>query len=330
MKRGLVVGGTRFIGRHIVEELVSHGYEVSIFTRGNRENPFADRSAVDHIKGDRTDEDTLANTAEAVQPDIVVDCVAYHPGQVQTATEIFADVDAYVYVSSGAVYTPRVLPKREDETPLRDCSAEQAADDSMASYGPRKAEGDRTVFEAADRGANAMSVRPTLVYGPHDYQEFLAYWIDRVNRFERVVVPGDGTGIWHRVYVEDVASAIRVIAERGVPGEAYNVGDRSVLTLEDTIEAIAEALDTAIEIVHTGPTELAQLGLEPSDFPLNHHPETGYPHILDTCKLAALRWESTPPQVAMDRTVEDSLSSDRNGRDLGPTRQEEERILENR
>ena len=80
--------------------------------------------------------------------------------------------------------------QREGETPLCDCTDEQAADDSGASYGPRKAEGDRVVFEAASRGINAMSVRPCIVYGPDDYTERLDYWIDRVLNYDRVVVPG--------------------------------------------------------------------------------------------------------------------------------------------
>lgn len=327
MRSAFVIGGTRFIGRHTVTELLSHGYEVTMLTRGNRENPFGDRPSVDHVLGDRTDRDTLETAARRSEPDAVVDCIAYHPADVRTATEVFHDVEAYVYVSSGAAYVPRRLPKREDETPLRECTPAQATDDTMASYGPRKAEGDRAVFEAADHGVNAMSVRPTLVYGPHDYQEYLAYWIDRVHRFDRVAIPGDGTGIWHRVYVEDVASGIRTVAEAGEPGEAYNAGDRRVLTLADTVEAIVDALDTDTEIVQVGRTDLDRVGIEPADFPLNHHPATGYPHILETCKFAALGWDSTPAEVAMARTVEDSLASGRNGRDLGPARETVEELL---
>ncbi len=318
-----VIGGTRFIGRHVVDEFREHDYEVTVFNRGNHENPFADSDGVSHVEGDRTDDGDLAAAAREVDPDVVVDCVAYKPREVRTATRIFDDVDAYVFVSSGSAYGREDLPKREGETPLCECTDEQARDDSDSSYGPRKAEGDRAVFAAADNGVNAMSVRPCIVYGPHDYTERLDYWIDRANEYDRVVVPGDGTNVWHRAYVEDVASAIRVVAESGESGEAYNVGDRRMVTLEEMVDLIAAALGTDVEVVHAGARELATADLALDDFILYRE----YPHILDTNKLADLGWESTPLDEAMARSVEDHLESDRDGREHGPSREAEERIL---
>ncbi|EMA41029.1 NAD-dependent epimerase/dehydratase family protein [Halobiforma nitratireducens] len=335
LEDALVIGGTRFIGRHLVDELLRHDYDVTLFNRGTRENPFADDDRVDHLEGDRTDDDALEAAAAEVDPDAVFDCVAYYPADVRTATRVFADCKAYVYVSSGAAYGREDVPKREGETPLAACTAEQATDDSHDTYGNRKAEGDRAVFEAAADGVNAMSLRPPIVYGPHDYTERLDFWIDRVNRFDRVIVPGDGTNIWHRVYVEDVASALRLVAERGEPGEAYNTGDRRLVTLEEMVELIAEQLarvgsgdeepaaDDGIELVHAGPRELAAGGIELEDYPLYR----SHPHVMATNKLAALGWESTPPAEAMARAVEDHLESDRDGRDQGPDREDEKRVL---
>jgi nucleoside-diphosphate-sugar epimerase len=130
------------------------------------------------------------------------------------------------------------------------------------------------------------------------------------------------------VYVEDLAAALRVVAEDGDPGEAYNAGDRRVCTIDDVVESIAATLETDVEIVHASARELATAGLDPNDFVLYHHPMTEYPHVLDTCKLAVLGWDSTPPAVAMERTVEDSLSSDRTGSAHDPGREAEERVLE--
>ncbi|WP_254525266.1 NAD-dependent epimerase/dehydratase family protein [Natrinema caseinilyticum] len=342
MDTALVIGGTRFIGRHLVAELLDHGYDVTLLTRGNRENPYADDDRVDHVEGDRTNETVLEAAATTVDPDAVFDCVVYHPSDVRAATRIFDDSEAYVYVSSGAAYGREEIPKREGETPLETCTAEQAVDDTFETYGNRKAEGDRAAFAAAEDGVRAMVVRPPIVYGPHDYTERLDWWIDRVNRFDRILVPGDGTNLRHRVYVADVASALRLVAERGAAGEAYNVGDRRLVTLAEMIELIAESLGNVadsptehangeqsepragdVELVHAGPRELAAGGLELDDYPLYRT----YPHVLSTAKLAALGWESTPLVEAMDRTVEDHLESDRNGDEIGPDREAEERVL---
>jgi nucleoside-diphosphate-sugar epimerase len=340
MDTALVIGGTRFIGRHLVAELRDHDYDVTIFNRGNHDNPFADEAAITHIEGDRTNESALEAAKREVEPDAVFDCVAYQPREVRAATEIFADADAYVYISSGDAYGSEEIPKREDETELRPCTPEQATDESGETYGNRKAEGDRAIFAAADRGVNAYSVRPCIVYGPRDYTERLDYWIDRVANHDRVVVPGDGDNVWHRAYVKDVASALRTVAEEGTPGESYNVGDRRIVTIDEMIELIADALDSAergsaenssgqgprdssVEIVHAGERELAAADLSPDDFVLYRD----YPHVLDTDKLAALGWSSTPLDEAMETTVADHLDSDRDGSEYDPGRDAEERVL---
>ena len=323
MDTALVIGGTRFIGRHLVEELLDHDYDVTIFNRGNHDDPFADEEAVAHVEGDRTNESALEQAKREVEPDAVFDCVAYEPREIRAATEIFSDADAYVYVSSGDAYGSEEIPKREDETELRPWTAEQATDDSGATYGNRKAEGDRAIATAADRGVNAYSVRPCIVYGPHDYTERLDYWIDRVANHDRIVVPGDGDNVWHRAYVKDVASALRIVAEEGTPGESYNVGDRRIVTIDEMLELIADALDTSVEIVHAGERELAAADLSPDDFVLYRH----YPHVLDTGKLADLGWDSTPLDEAMEATVEDHLDSDRDGSEYDPGREAEERVL---
>ncbi|MFC6836362.1 NAD-dependent epimerase/dehydratase family protein [Halomarina ordinaria] len=315
----LIVGGTRFIGRHAVEEFLDHGYEVTLFTRGNRENPFADREGVEHVEGDRTNDSALELARERVDPDVVVDCVAYYPKDVRAATEIFADCDAYVYVSSGAAYGASVVPKREGETPLHDCSAEQATDDSWDSYGPRKAEGDRAVFAAAERGVRAMSVRPPVVYGPHDYTERFDYWVDRVLTHDRLVVPY--TDLRHLVYVGDVASALRVVAEDGEAGAAYNVGDHTLPVLGEWVELLAAEVGTEVDVVRAGERELSAGDLEPADFPLY----LDYPHVLDTHELESLGWTATPLSETVAATVEGH--EDGAGREQGPDREAEERVL---
>jgi nucleoside-diphosphate-sugar epimerase len=320
----LVVGGTRFIGRHTVEEFLGAGYTVTLFNRGNHGNPFAEDDRVDHVEGDREEEAELRRAGLDLSPDVVVDCIAYQPRDVHAATDIFSDAGAYVYISSGDAYGAERIPKREDGTPLADCPVEAATDDSPETYGQRKAEGDRAVFAAADRGVNAMSIRPPIVYGPHDYTGRFDYWVDRIDAHDRVVVPGDGTNLRHLVYVKDVASAIRAVAEEGTAGEAYNVGDGHVPVLGEWVELIAEACDTDVEAVYAGDRELGTVGLSSDDFPLYRD----YPHLLATGKLRALGWEPTPHGEALAATVEEHRASERTGRENGPDREVEERLLD--
>jgi len=319
----LVIGGTQFIGPRTVEELLAHDYDVTIFTRGNRENPFADRASVAHHQGDRTNRSDLADARDAVDPEVVIDLVAYHPADVREAVDLFADVDAYVFVSSAGAYRFPAIPAIEGETPLLECTDEQATDDSFETYGNRKAECDRIVFDAAERGVDAVSVRPCVVYGPGDHTERLDYWIHRVLVQDRVLVPGDGTNVMHRGYVDDVASALRLAAEAGEPGQAYNVGDRSAVTLGRTIQRIADAADTDVDLVYASERELGdEASLE--DFPL-YNPS---PFVVDTDTLAGLGWESTPMRESMAETVAEHRESDRDGHDHGPDHDTEAAILD--
>jgi nucleoside-diphosphate-sugar epimerase len=319
----LVIGGTRFIGRFTVEELLDRDYDVTLFNRGNHENPFADDDRVDHITGDRTITSDLEAARKMADPDIVIDCVAYQPREVRDTTDIFADVDAYVYISSGASYGEEEIPKREGETSLEPCTDEQAVDDSYESYGARKAEGDREVFAAADRGVNAVAVRPTIVYGAHDYTGRFEYWVDRVANYDRVLVPGDGDALWHLVHVENVARALVTAAENGTPGEAYNVGDRRLFTLEELVEQIAAAADTEVDVVTAGPRELGD-DVDPTAFPFYRD----YPHVLDTEKLADIGWEPLDPETAVERTVAATLEAGPEPADSTPDRAAEARVLD--
>lgn len=324
MSRALVIGGTRFIGRHLVVELLESGYEVTLLNRGRHENPFTHDDRVSQITGDRTSGAALDEAAAAVEPTIVVDCVAYHPGEVELATRAFSDTDAYVYISSGAAYEPDTIPKREDETPLEPCTDTAAVDDTPETYGPRKAEGDRRVFAAAEAGVRAMSVRPTIVYGSHDYTGRLHYWADRVREDDRVLLPGDGTNIHHLVAVQNVARAIRLVAELGEAGEAYNVGDRSLLPLGRLVETIADALGRDVELVTAGPRELDRASdgqLTPGDFPLYNDT----PHILSTTKLAALGWDPLDPVAAIADAVAWTGETER---EPGPDRDLTHRVIE--
>lgn len=326
----LIIGGSGFIGRHTVTEFVDHGYRVTSLARGELPDALTQHEAVNHVRGDRTERDTLTSARESTDPDIVIDLAAYHPEDVDTATEVFAGIDAYVFVSSAAAYDPERfrVPLREGD-PLREFHPEHEGDTSRASYGPRKAECDRVCFTAADDGVNAIVVRPSCVYGPYDHTQRHDYWFHRVNTYDRILVPGDGDSTFHRVFVEDVATALRLVAEQGDPGEAYNAAERQTPWLDLTIRLAAVILGTDIELVHANARELAQVDLVPRDFPL-YFP---LPGVVASAKLASLGWESTPLEDALARTIDEHLESDRTGtdpdtRDFGIDRAVEETLIE--
>lgn len=310
MPTALVIGGSGFVGTHTVECFLDHGYDVVVNSRSAPTDPRAEEDDAVYSPGDRTDPTVLESIRDEFDPDVVIDLVALYPRDVESATDIFADCDAYVYVSSASAYAQPVnLPSREDD-PLHDYSPAHDTDEPWgAGYSERKAEGDRVCVAASNRGVNAMVVRPVSVYGPGDWSQRHDYWFHRVNCYDEVVVPGDGDSTFHRVFVRDLADALRLVAERGDPGEAYNAAERDTAWLDRTIDLAADILETEVELVHASERELATCGLSPFDFPLY----MSIPHVAASQKLADLGWRSTPLREALAVTIDDHLESGRTG-----------------
>ena len=115
----LILGGTRFIGLHIVEALLSAGHRVSVFARGTSPDPLP--SSVERLRGDRNDGAAGLRTLEGRSWDACVDVSGYLPKQVRPSVELLNDrVGQYVFISSASAYQtpPSRLPVVES-TPLR-------------------------------------------------------------------------------------------------------------------------------------------------------------------------------------------------------------------
>lgn len=111
----LVIGCTRFVGRHLADELLGRGHDLTFFHRGET-NPDL-YPAVDRVLGDRgTDLERLGDRTW----DGVVDTCGYTPEHVERSVEYLADrTDLYVFVSSAAVYEPTAEPGIDDTAPLQ-------------------------------------------------------------------------------------------------------------------------------------------------------------------------------------------------------------------
>ncbi len=320
----LAIGGTGFIGAATVSRLAADGYDVTAISRSEPPEAIRERD-VRHERVDRSDTAELRSLYESIEPTYVIDFAAFQPADVRAATDIFADVERYVYISSTHAYQYDAwVPLRERDTPLRECSPEQATDESFATYGPRKAEGDRIVFEAAGNGFPGIVVRPAAIFGPGDGTERQDYWIDRVRRYDEIAVPGDRCRMpTHLGYIEDVVDALELVIADGVVGEAYNVAHRRQLTFDELLEQIATALETPVTAVHVTEPELAAADLSPLQFSYGQP----YPYVVSTEKIHALGLESTPYEAGVAEAVADHLESDRDGSRMDPGRDVETQLI---
>ena len=203
----LVLGGTEFLGRHLVEAALARGHEVTLFNRG-RTNPelFPD---AEQLRGDR-DGDLEALSGRCW--DAVVDVHARIPRQVQAAAEALAESEHYTFVSSISVYADFSRAGIDESAPLREYDPSMGEED-MEFYGARKAECERIVGEAFPAGA--LMVRPGLIVGPHDPTDRFTYWPRRIGRGGEVLAPGDPGRPVELVDARDLAAwTVRMVEDR--------------------------------------------------------------------------------------------------------------------
>src|SRR5947209_14402365 len=179
--RILVIGGSSFVGRAIVQEALDKGHDLTLFNRG-KTNPDAFPGA-EHLRGDRnTDLSALAGG----EWDATVDVAAYVPRQVRTLLEALGGRGGhYTFISTISVYdAEQAKPGFDEDSPL----LTPAWDDELAmeKYGELKVACEQVARELV--GDRLLVIRPGYVLGPHDPTHRFTYWVERVaeNRFPMV------------------------------------------------------------------------------------------------------------------------------------------------
>jgi 2'-hydroxyisoflavone reductase len=214
----LVLGGTRFLGRVLVEDALARGHELTLFNRGlTNAHLFPD---VEKVRGDRTE--TLEPLAGR-EWDAVVDVATFLPRVVRVSVSALRGrVGRYVYVSSISVYADQSVP------PVEGAEVAELADpddESIESYGPLKAACEHVVQDG--HGGRALVIRPGLIVGRHDPTDRFTYWPVRVAEGGRVLAPGTPDDPVQFIDVRDLAAWILDATERGLEG-VYNATGESI------------------------------------------------------------------------------------------------------
>lgn len=245
MTRALVIGGTQFIGRELVRQLLEQGSHVVIMHRSEG-TPFG--SSVDEIRCDRNDVAAVRDALADTRFDLVFDNV-YDWEQGTTGEQVAAaartagtDLRAYVFTSSVAAYGGGMDHDEEDAL---------APPDHPDAYVRNKADSERALFRLhAVEGLPAVTLRPAFVYGPHNPFDREAFFWDRIVAGRPIIVPGDGSRLMQWAMAADVARAAILAAESGRRGVAWNLGNEPPLTQVEFIHALARAAASTAEVVH--------------------------------------------------------------------------------
>jgi 2'-hydroxyisoflavone reductase len=316
----LILGGTLFVGRHLVEAALARGHEVTLFNRG-REAPDL-YPGVERIEGDRRSD--LA-PLRGRRWDAAIDTAAYVPSVVERAASLLApSIDHYTFISTRSVYADHAdsgeggrLSTLTDEA-LREAEAIRPEGRSHAmlygpSYGALKALCERAAEEAMP--GRVLVVRPGLIVGPFDPTDRFTYWVRRVARGGAVLAPGRPDRVVRALDARDLAAwCVRQIEARATG--VFNTAGADGVTMEGMLDACRRASGSDARFVWASEALLVAEGVTPwSELPLwvleedNAFLETGNARAV----AAGLAFRS------LEETAGDTLSWDR-GRGDAPLR----------
>lgn len=256
--RILVIGGTQFFGKLIVEQFLARGDQVTIFSRGRRRAEFWD--AVEHIPGDRNDHTAFVRTLRERSFDAVIDNIAFDQEDVEAAIQAFAGrVGRYVLTTSGAVYATRRLDAPRRVAPVREEDAELAYRSGDA-YGDGKRAAEETLHAKAGRARDLpfTIIRPPVVQGPEDPSGRVWFFVQRIADGGPLLAPTTfPTPAERHVYSADLGRAyLAAVDTPTTVDQTYNVAMEEIVTLPDYVRLLAQAMGREADVVEVPQEQL--------------------------------------------------------------------------
>lgn len=259
----LVLGGTQFVGRHIVEALLAAGHRVSTLTRGCTPDELPE--TVERLKGDRNKGRAGLTMLAGRRWDACVDVSGYTPLQVRASAELLREAaHRYVFISTASVYAEQDHHPICEDDPLLSPVPEDLTEVTGETYGPLKVTCERIVGELY--GERATILRPQIVAGPYDPTGRYTYWINRIAAGGPFLAPGDGSDFIQVIDARDLARFVVTVLEEDLAGVFNLAGVR--LSWRDFVEVVREATGGDARPVWLSAEELDAHGLGWHDLPV--------------------------------------------------------------
>jgi uncharacterized protein YbjT (DUF2867 family) len=204
----LILGGTGFLGRHLVESALGDGHRPTLFNRGLTEAELFPE--VEKIEGDREGD---PSALRGRRWDAVIDTCGYVPRVVGASARLLADaVDHYTFVSSISVYSDDIASGADEGAPVRELPDPTVEEVTGETYGGLKALCERAAEETMP--GRVLNIRPGLISGPHDPTDRFTYWPRRIAAGGEVLAPDREERKVQYIDVRDLASWIVEMSEQ--------------------------------------------------------------------------------------------------------------------
>ena len=264
MKTILVLGGTMFVGRALVEKLrLLPEYEITLFNRGkSNADLFAD---INQLHGYRETDDILQVCNQ--HWDCVIDFSGYYPITFEKLlNDLKGKVGRYIFISTISVYDLAKFADRPitEADEIHGCTEEQKISKLPDAYGAKKAEMERILL--AQDWLDKIILRPSFIYGKYDWTERFYYWLFRAKFSSQVLMPEDYS--LALTYADDLVAGIINAIEVKKHNTVYNIISQNNVSLRQVVNTAAAKLNRAVEFIDAHESLLEKNDLDTSAFPL--------------------------------------------------------------
>ena len=292
----LIIGGTRFVGRALVETAVSKGHTVTLFNRG-KSNPdlFAD---VETIVGDR---DGGLDGLRGRSWDVVIDTCGYLPRLVRDSAELLKDaVEQYIFISTISVYADFASRGMDESAPLATMADETVEEITGETYGALKVLCEKAVDEVIN--GRVLHIRPGFIVGPHDMTDRFSYYPHRIAQGGSVLLPESPDWPMQVIDTRDLAEWTILAAEQQLTG-IYNItGPNYPLSFRKLVETCQDISQSNATFTYASEQFLQENDAQ-NAFPLWAWEEDAGVHTVNSQKAIAAGLTFRP----LAETVRDTL-----------------------
>jgi 2'-hydroxyisoflavone reductase len=319
----LILGGTAFLGPHIVEDALGRGHQVTLFNRGRTNTHlFPD---LEKIKGDR---DGDLEGLKDRQWDVVIDTSGYLPRLVGDSARLLADnVRQYIFISTISVFADFKTIGLDENSPVGKLEDESIEEITGLTYGPLKALCENTVIKTLPH--RSCIIRPGLIVGPMDRSDRFTYWPVRVARGGEVLAPGKPETPTQLIDVRDLAEWIIRMAEGNAGGTFNATSPAEELTIGEMLGSCkrvsgSDAAFTWVDGDFLAEQEVQAWSDMPVWVPLDGD-DAGHPFInvkkavrhgltfrpINETVRATLKWWENEPAERKDKPMRSGLTPER-------------------
>lgn len=263
-KRILILGGTMFAGRALVERLMNDNrYVLTLFNRGKSNSGIF--PSVTQMYGNRETDDILQVCNQ--HWDVVIDFSGYYPKTFSQLLNRLSDkVGRYIFISTISVFPfgdGDVQHIGEDDATLA-CAEEQMISPLPDAYGEKKAEMERILLTHPE--LDPLILRPSFIYGRYDWTDRFYYWLYRAKQQHKILLPEPK--LLSLTYVEDLDNGILSAIEVKQHLPFYNAITHTNVRLDKVMEFVATHQNRTIETIPFAEAMFDEYAFEGSEFPL--------------------------------------------------------------